>query len=53
MKKLTVFFIMLCFWVALASFAPETRKSENSDHETPQATHPNNFFDPGILIPRP
>ena len=53
MKKLTVFFIMLCFWVALASFAPETRKSENSrTYETPQATHPNNFFDPRYFNPK-
>ncbi|MDD4570220.1 MAG: AmmeMemoRadiSam system protein B [Tepidanaerobacteraceae bacterium] len=56
MKKLTVFFAILCFAVALASIAPGargTRSLENPQtYETPRATHPNNFFDPRYFNPK-
>ena len=55
MKKLTVFFVILCFAVALVSIAPGvrgTRSSESSQpYEAPPATHPNNFFDPRYFNP--
>jgi AmmeMemoRadiSam system protein B len=56
MKKPAVFFVILCFAVALASIAPGARGVRSPEspqsYEAPQATHPNNFFDPRYFNPQ-
>ena len=54
MKKPTIVLIILCFGVALISFAYGIPSAETfQPYEAPKATHPNNFYDPRNFSPQP